>query len=182
MMTETQMEFELLAGCYDVLPNDVLGGLMHSNMVEAGPPKYTKEDFEFGAELSALSTKDDKRKVMSTYFAPEYMLDKVLCDEIVEVADRGKVLAGSTDAGDVSYIVPYAQITAATWPVGTAAHSWIATASSGSGIGLNAMIFASKTMAGTVYDILNNLDLLEKAKEEFKETMGSFKYVSPFEE
>lgn len=49
-------------------------------------------------------------------FAPDHVLDKVLCDEIVEIDDGSLIMAGSVDGGDVSYIAPFAQITAATWP------------------------------------------------------------------
>lgn len=182
LMTETNFEYKLLAGCYDVITNDVLGNLMHKNMVEVGAPKFTDEDFEFAKELSTLSSKEEKKKIMSTYFAPDFVLDKVLCDEIITIDDKKMIMAGSVDAGDVSYIAPFAQVTAATWPVGTAAHTWIATASSGSGIGMNAMIFAAKTMAGTVYDLLNDNTLIESAKQEFKKSLGDYKYISPFEE
>jgi aminobenzoyl-glutamate utilization protein B len=182
LMTETSMEYSLLAGCYDVISNNILSNIMHSNMLEVKPPKYSDKDFEFGEELSSLSTKADKKKIMATYFAPESILDKVLCDEIISVNDRDKIMAGSTDVGDVSYIAPFAQITAATWPIGTAAHTWIATAASGSGIGLNAMMFASKTMAGTIYDLLKDNSIIEEAKKEFNKTLGDFKYISPYEE
>lgn len=182
MMTETTMKFELAAGCYDVIANNLLGQLMHSNMTEAEPPKYTEEDYELGKNLSAMSTKEEKKKVMSTYFAPDFVLDKVLCDEIIKINDSEFIMAGSVDSGDVSYIVPFAQITAATWPIGTAAHTWIATASSGSGIGLNAMIFAAKTMAGTVYDLLADSTLVNAAKKEFIKSLNGFKYISPYEE
>ena len=151
MMTETTMEYELVAGYYDVIANRVLGKLMHNNMVEVGPPKFTEEDYEFGSKLASLTSKEDKRKVMSTYFAPDHILDKILCDEIVEVDDRHAVMAGSVDAGDVSYLAPFAQITAATWPVGTAAHTWMATASSGSGIGLNAMLIHASISSKTPF-------------------------------
>lgn len=182
LMTETTMEYSLVAGCYDVISNDVLSKVMHTNMLEVKPPKYNDNDYKFAKELSSLSSKSDKKKVMSTYFAPDYILDKVLCDEIISVDDKDKVMAGSTDVGDVSYITPFAQITAATWPIGTAAHTWIATASSGSDIGLNAMIFASKTIAGTVYDLLKDISIIEKAKQEFDKTLGGLKYVSPYEQ
>lgn len=182
LMTETKMEYELLAGCYDVLPNGILGKLLHDNMEETGGPKFTKEDYELASKLSEHSTREEKRKIMATYFAPDEVLDKVLCSDVIKVDDKGKVLAGSTDVGDVSYIAPFAQITAATWPIGTAAHTWIATSSSGSGIGLNAMLFAAKTMAGTIYDLLTNNDLIESAKAEFQKTLGDYKYISPYEE
>jgi hypothetical protein len=41
-------------------------------------------------------------------------------------------------------------------------------ASSGSGIGLNAMIFAAKSMAGAVYDLLVDNRIVEEAKAEFQ--------------
>ncbi|HWQ74128.1 MAG TPA: amidohydrolase, partial [Syntrophomonas sp.] len=182
LMTETKMEKTLVAGCYDAVENAVLGDLLHKNMEEAGPPKFTPEDFDFAAELSSLSTKEEKKKVMSTYFAPDHVLDQILCDEIIKVNDRNEIMAGSVDAGDVSYITPFAQFTAATWPVGTAAHTWIATASSGSGIGLNAMIFAAKALSGAVYDLLNDNSIVDAARNEFQISMGDFKYISPYEE
>ena len=182
MMTETTMRYELVAGCYDVVANQVLGARMHKNMVEAGPPRFTDEDRSFAKELASLTTREDKAKVMASYFAPERVLDAPLCEEIVEVDDSGRVMAGSTDVGDVSYIAPLAQITAATWPVGTAAHTWMATAASGSGIGLAAMMFAARTLAGTAYDLLTNPALLGAARDEFKKSLGGFRYVSPYEE
>lgn len=181
-MTETRMEKTLVAGCYDAVANAVLGDLLHRNMEEAGTPKFTAEDYDFGAELSSLSTREEKQKVMSTYFAPDYVLDKVLCEEIIKINDRKEIMAGSVDAGDVSYIVPFGQFTAATWPVGTAAHTWIATASSGSGIGLNAMIFAAKALSGAIYDLLQDGSLIDAARDEFQRSMGDFKYISPYEE
>jgi hypothetical protein len=44
------------------------------------------------------------------------------------------------------------------------------------------MIFAAKTMAGTIYDLLKDNNLVKEAREEFKKSLGGFKYVSPFEE
>ena len=87
------------------------------------------------------------------------------------------------DAGDVSWIVPFAQVTAATWPVGTVAHSWQATVSSGSGIGYSAMLFAAKTIAGSLYDLFtDDGTILKSAREEFEKKTKNNKYVSPFPE
>lgn len=182
MMTETTMTQELVAGCHDVVSNQVLSELMHRNMVRAGPPRYSDEDRRFGGELCALSTREEKSRVMSTYFAPDRVLDMTLCEEVLEIDDRQRVVAGSTDVGDVSYIAPLAQITAATWPVGTAAHTWVATAASGSGIGLSAMMFAARTMAGTVYDLLLDPALVEAAGAEHRKALAGRAYVSPYGE
>jgi len=182
IMTETTMSHELLAGCYDVIANETLGDMLYANMDEVGPPKFDESDFAFAREINANIPKEDRAKVMEVYFAPEYVLEMDLCDQIVRVPDRDKVMAGSVDGGDVSYITPFAQITAATWPVGSAAHTWTSTACSGHSIGKKAMIFAAKTMAGTIYDLFKNPDKLKEAQAEFEKSLGGFKYISPFDE
>jgi aminobenzoyl-glutamate utilization protein B len=46
-------------------------------------------------------------------------------------------------------------------------------------LGHKSLIFAAKTMAATVLDLLMNKDLLEKAKEEHKNRLRGRKYKSP---
>lgn len=44
------------------------------------------------------------------------------------------------------------------------------------------MICAGKIMAGTVYDLMKDTTLVEKAKESFVKDTGGKKYVSAFNE
>jgi len=83
---------------------------------------------------------------------------------------------GSTDVGDVSYVVPTVGVQTATWVPGTSAHSWQAAASGGTDIGIKGMIVASKTMAFTAIDLFTSPALIEKAKEEFIQTKGDYQY------
>lgn len=182
MMTETKMNYELLAGCYDVITNKLIGDLMYANMDEARPPKFDGTDFAFAREFTSQISKEDRAKVQATYFTPAHVLDMDLCDQIVRVDDRGKIMSGSVDGGDVSYLAPFAQITAATWPIGSAAHTWTSTACSGHSIGRKAMIFAGKVMAGTVYDLLKDPAKVKAAREEFERSLNGFKYISPYDE
>jgi len=182
LMSEAAMSYELLSGCYDVIPNDVLREVLYANMDEVGPPKFEEEDFAFAREFTAQIPREDRAKVMEVYFAPEYILDMDLCNEITRVDDQGKVMAGSVDAGDVSYLAPFAQITAATWPVGSAAHTWTSCACSGHSMGRRAMIFAAKSMAGTIYDLLKDPAKVKAAREEFEKSLNGFKYISPYDE
>ena len=181
-MTETTMSYELLAGCYNVLPNRVLGRVMYQNMLEAGPPEFGEEEYVYAKEFARQIPPSVKRSVMDTYFAPEEAVDMELCGKVMKNIDDGRLMCGSTDVGDVSYITPFAQLTAACWPVGIASHTWMACACTGSGIGLKAMMFAAKSMAATVYDLLVNPNLLEAAKEEFEKATNGEPYVSPFDE
>jgi aminobenzoyl-glutamate utilization protein B len=102
-----------------------------------------------------------------------------LHQEVAPIFDWGKPLAGSTDVGDVSYIVPTAQLTGAAWVMGTAAHSWQATAASGMGIGQKTMIAAAKAMAVAGCELIMKPELLRKAKEGFLKDTGGKPYVSP---
>ena len=52
---------------------------------------------------------------------------------------------GSTDVGDVSWLVPTAGVRTATWVPGTASHSWQAVASGGTSIGIKGAELAAKT-------------------------------------
>lgn len=169
LMTETQVEHQIDAGCYNVLVNSVLSDLLHKNMEEAGAPQFSDKDRSLARDLVKSFPPEQQEKVIASYFGPRELAGKVLHEAIIQNPDENEVLPGSTDVGDVSWITPLAQFTAATWPIGTAAHSWQATASSGSGIGFSAMIFAAKVIAGTLYDLLNEgKPLLSQIKSEFE--------------
>jgi aminobenzoyl-glutamate utilization protein B len=86
--------------------------------------------------------------------------------------------AGSTDVGDVSWVVPTTGLRTATWVPGTSAHSWQAIAAGGTSIGLKGMMVAAKTLALTGYDLLTDEALRTAAKAEFIERRGpNFTYV-----
>ncbi|WP_342489069.1 hypothetical protein MKX67_06955 [Cytobacillus sp. FSL W7-1323] len=86
---------------------------------------------------------------------------------------KGQCIGGSTDVGDVSWITPVGQIMTTCAPVGVQPHSWQATASYGSSIGLKGMHLAAKSMALTLFDLLTDTNLIDVAREEFvKETAG----------
>ena len=88
-------------------------------------------------------------------------------------------ISGSSDSGDVSWVMPMNLFITATWPLGVPAHSWQATAASGSSVGLKGMHYAAQIMAGISYDLLNDHGLVQAAKAEFEKQTDHKKYVSP---
>ena len=109
-------------------------------------------------------------------------MNEDLCCTVEKPLDYDTCIAGSTDVGDVSYIAPFAQMTAACWPVGVGSHTWIASACTGSDIGRKAMVFAGKTLAATAYDMFTMPEKLAQAKAEFeRSTKGEF-YISAYDE
>jgi aminobenzoyl-glutamate utilization protein B len=79
--------------------------------------------------------------------------------------------------GDVSWVVPTVQLSAATWVPGTAAHSWQAVAAGGTTIGYKGMMVAAKTMALTAADLFSAPATIAAAKAELDAKRGpAFKY------
>ena len=181
MMTETDVTWKIQSSCYNTLHNKVLSHLLLDNMKEIGGPAFTDEDREFAKKLEG--TLEDKESVMKPRGVPDELIELALHEKPVEKPfGEDKIMPGSTDVGDVSWITPLAQMGAAAWPMGTPPHTWQSTASSGSGIGLKAMQFTAKTIAGTLVDIYEDESILKKAREEFEKDTGGKKYKSPLPE
>ncbi|MDP9741151.1 UNVERIFIED_ORG: aminobenzoyl-glutamate utilization protein B [Bacillus sp. B2I3] len=183
LMTETDYEVQFQTGCYNMLPNKVLGQVLLKNMKKVGPPPFNEKDKALAEELVLSSTPGTKETVVRVSGAPLELVKFILNDTIVEPFDEGDILAGSTDVADVSWNVPTAQFNTACAPIGTPFHSWQFTASVGSGIGQKGMLMASKILGLSVIDLMKNENLLEVAKEEFeKELETKGKYRTPLPE
>src|SRR5207245_2051605 len=85
---------------------------------------------------------------------------------------------GSTDVGDVSWIVPTAGFSTATFVPGTPGHSWQSTACAGMSIGHKGMMIAAKTLALSALDLFSNPDELTAAKKNFEERKAGKEYRS----
>ena len=84
---------------------------------------------------------------------------------------------GSTDVGDVSWVVPQAGLRTATWVPGTAGHSWQGVAAGGTTIGMKGTKLAAQVMADTAQDIFKDPSVLEDAKTEYQNRVGeNFKF------
>lgn len=182
MMTETTMDYKLLAGCYDVIANHTIGDLMLNNMRMTSGPGFDDADFAYAKEFAAQLEPAARASVNKSYFAPPAVEDEILSNEVLDNVDYGKIMPGSTDVGDVSYITPFAQITAACWPVGISSHTWMSCACTGSSIGMKAVVSVSKSLAATMYDLFTSPETLQAAKDEFAAAIKGQKYISAFEE
>lgn len=158
MGTETTMDFEVIHGIYNVLPNATLARAMFDNLTEVGGVEYTDEEQRF-AEVIHSSFPEDAPPLSSAQEIQPF--------EVIEVGQ-----GGSTDVGDVSWTVPTAGLGTATWVPGTSAHSWQAVAAGGTSIGNKGMINAAKTLAFMMHDLFTTPSLIEAAQEEFLDRRG----------
>ncbi|MEW6524769.1 MAG: amidohydrolase [Bacillota bacterium] len=167
IMTGTTFDVEILTACYNVLPNHSLGALLMANLESNGGPAFTREDVEFASRLVESFEPGQLEAAARSQKLPETLASQVLNTATVPPQDPNWVMAGSTDVGDVSWIVPTAQLVTACCPVGTAGHSWQFTAASGSGMGHRGMLLAARVLAGTVAELLASPGHLAEARAEF---------------
>ena len=158
--TGTKMEVELINAVYNVLPNDYLADLMEQQLTRVGGLSYSPDEQRFAEQL---------RPTFTGTMPPAGTEGKILPPEV-------GVSSGSTDMGDVSWVVPTVQMSSATWVPGTPAHSWQAVAAGGMSIGSKGMMVAAKTMALTAAELFADPNHLARAKAEFQQRVGSHQY------
>ena len=162
--TGTTMDYEVIHGVYNLLPNQILSTNLYENLKTVGGVNYDKTEEDFALKIfPSLNRKDVN------------ISDAAL---VKPYADQSDEAFGSTDVGDISWLVPTAGISSATWVPGTAAHSWQAVAAGGMSIGHKGMMVAAKTMALTIMDCLVSPEMLKNAKLELLKRRGGdqFKY------
>ncbi len=181
LMARTSHEMELVEGCYNVLANKVLSDIVTANMREVGVPEYSTDDMKFAEGISETVSKEDKIAELRLTKRPGWqeLVDKTIDTEIMDPWDEDIVWPGSTDVGDVSWVVPTMEFTTSTFVLGIGGHSWQVVACSGAGIGHKSLLFAARTMAGSAIDLLTKPDLLKKTKDEFEVRKAGLNYISP---
>ena len=158
--TGTTVDHEIMGAVWNVLPNATLDGIQRANLQRVGGVNYSAAERAFAEQIRA------------TLPQPVIPLEKAatLWDPARDGPHEG---LASTDVGDVSWQIPTAQLSTATWVPGTPGHSWQAVATSGTSIGAKGMMVAAKTMALTTIDLLSDATLVARAREELVRRRGS---------
>ena len=105
--------------------------------------------------------------------------DRPLADFIVPLDAKRNPLIGSTDVGDVSWVVPTAQVHAPTIAIGTPLHTWQVVAQGKSPHAHKAMVQAAKAMAALGVKALIDPELIAAAKLDLKKRTARTPYISP---
>jgi aminobenzoyl-glutamate utilization protein B len=155
--TGTTMDYEVIGGVYNLLPNETLQREMHAKLREVGGISYTPEERAFA------------EKIYATLTAPTLPLGS---ESQVQAFEFQRPGAGSTDVADVSWTVPTVGLRTATWVPGTPAHSWQATAAGGMSIGYKGLNVASQTLALMGRELFTRPELISHAKAEFESRRG----------
>lgn len=179
LITGTTVDIRQVAAYSDYHANDVISEKLGEHMKELLPIGYTDEELEYAKKFQEVITDLDKANLKDTAKKlagkdSGKVLEKPLFDFLVEKNLGGG--KGSTDVGDVSWVVPTGQFSAVTWAAGTPGHAWQVVAQGKGPVAHKGMLFAAKVMAATAYDFLTNPDLVEQAKKAWLEDLDGETY------
>ena len=161
IMANVDYKISLVSGIYEVLVNRTGGELLTKNLGLLGPLSYTQEEIDFA------------KKIQESTGKPQVGLHTKV-EPLAETDPNAG--GGSTDVGDVSWVVPTIRLSVATAPIDTPWHSWAVVACGGMSIGHKGMLHASKTLAMTMVDLFEDPKKIEAVKAEYKERKGDAVY------
>ena len=166
MMTGTSFtEPEIISAYSSRIFNITLAETVLKNWKPLIPTPYTEEEMACARKYNALGARPD----------PDDPIDIGL-DEHIKT-DEG----GTTDVNDVSWFVPVIQADVVINPKGVPGHSWQAVSMGKSPLAHKGMHIAAKVMAATLLDLLEDEELVKRARAEFEERMKGrvYKTLAP---
>lgn len=161
LVAGVETKLTVQAGDYHLLVNYTGAKLLHQNMSALPPMSYTEDEQLFARAMQRAAG------------VPERGMDpsvKPLDPEGLEPE------GGSTDVGDVSWLVPTLHFSLTTAPYGVPWHAWPVVASSGHTIGQKGMMQAARVIATTAIDLFQDPKLRDAITAEFKTKTQGFVY------
>lgn len=157
LMTDTKLNIRVVSAYANMIPNQSLCKLALEKFKDFCPLVYTKEELEYA----------EKYKIEDTTFS----VNK-------EVVEENVAFSGSTDVGDVSWVVPTVSLSAACYAAGTALHSWQSTTQGKSIISKKGMHLAACVLAASAAELYERSELRAKVRDDFEKALGNYIYHS----
>ena len=164
LMAEVESKITVQSGDWETLVNLTGEKAMFANLQWLGPVPFTPEEQEFAKEIQR-----------ATGVEPLGLAGGVQ----PWAAPKADPPGGSTDVGDVSWVVPTLSMDATTAPTGTPWHAWPVVACGGMSIGHKGLVYTAKALAATVVDLIEDPKLLQAVQAEFREKSKGVVY-KPF--
>jgi aminobenzoyl-glutamate utilization protein B len=154
LMAGVESKVSVQGGDYEMLANIAGAKLIHANLTWLGPIQYTNEEQEFAKAIQRATG----------------VAEKGLNGAIKPLNEpKPDPDGGSTDVGDVSWIVPTLHLSVTTAPEGAPWHAWPVVACGGMSIGHKGLAQAAKALATTMVDLFEDAKAREVIQAEFKE-------------
>ncbi|MEJ1236927.1 amidohydrolase [Chryseolinea sp. T2] len=153
LMAGVESSVRVQSGDYEILINQHGAEALQKNIEALGPITYTPEEIAFAKKIQEVSE-----------------VDQTGLDGSVHPLQKTKddPEGGSTDVGDISWIVPEITINVTTAPIKAPWHSWAVVACGGMSIGHKGMLYAGKALGTTMVDLFENEQLRNNIRDEFE--------------
>lgn len=154
LMAGVESKLTVQGGDYELLVNMTGAKLIHANLTWLGPIQYTNEEQEFAKAIQR-----------ATGIEPAGLNGAVQPFDPPKPDPEG----GSTDVGDVSWLVPTLHLSVTTAPEKAPWHAWPVVACGGMSIGHKGLVYAAKALAATMVDLFEDAETREAIQAEFKQ-------------
>jgi aminobenzoyl-glutamate utilization protein B len=169
LMTQTKMEYQVIVGVYEYLPNKTLA-MMGSEIAKLiGPPPFTPEDQQFGQAAA---------KAMGKPLQEEAYSSKITTPDFSKTFPNIEFVGASMDV-NYTWKVPSVKFAAATFAMNTPIHNWITVCQTGTSPSVKAGMQASKYMAAAGLECLTNPKVVQDAWTEFNRDLAR---LGPYKE
>lgn len=155
LIAGVRQELTVQSGYREIIVNRTGTELLDRNLRWLPPVTYTEEEQQFARAIQRATGKTEKG------------VDGTVQPMLPFGQDPE---GGSTDVGDVSWLVPTLHFTVATAPFDVPWHAWPVVASGGMSIGHKGMMQAARALAITAVDLFQDPKLREQIRSEFTET------------
>jgi len=161
ILADVDYKISLISGIHEILPNRAGGAAVQKNLEALGDLTYTESETAYAYKIQEATSK------------PKLGINgKITPLKPTEEHPMG----GSTDVGDVSFLVPVVRLGVTVAPEGTPWHSWAVVACGGMSIGHKGMVYAAKALGMSMIDLFTDKQLLQDVKDEFKMRKGDYQY------
>ena len=176
LMTETSVVGTVLSGVANLVGNTPLEQALYQVMDDLGPPPFDDADRDFARQMQGTLT---PQEIAAAWRGVGVEQREVPLADFTAPLDAPRALqVGSTDVGDVSWVVPTVQAHAPSMAIGTPLHTWQMVAQGKAPAAHKAMVQVAKAMAALGARALEDPALIAAAKADLHKRTGG-KYTSP---
>lgn len=165
LATETTMSMNLVGNTANLLPNDALAKLLDKHLRRVGGVQYSPAEIEFAEQLRPTLLRSELPPLSRAA-------------EVLPIGREQRY--GSTDVGDVSWVVPTGGFSTACVVPGVSMHSWQAVACGGMSIGHKGMTNAAKTLTLATLELLTDPTQIAAAHDSFEKRRAGKSYQTRF--
>jgi aminobenzoyl-glutamate utilization protein B len=160
MMTGTTVEDRILSAVWPVRANKLLAEIAFQNIQAVGMPKWRRDEQRLAKAVQQ-----------------EMDLEPIGLPTAIEPLKEATQSGGSSDNGDVSWVVPYVRIDFPAQPVGIPFHHWSAGVCAATSIAHKGIAVGVKTIVATALEVMTQPRLLTRIKQSFRREIAKTQYA-----